>query len=59
MSFKKLEIEAIIDSTLEDVLTELFSNEVDKIESIQYALDYLKTKVEALEAEDFEDCLES
>jgi hypothetical protein len=59
MSFKKLEIEAIIDSTLEDVLTELFSNEFDKIESIQYALDYLKTKVEALEAEDFEDCLES
>jgi hypothetical protein len=59
MSFKKLEIEAIIDTTLEDVLTELFSNEFDKIESIQYAIDYLKTKVEALEAEDFEDCLVS
>ena len=59
MSFKKLEIEAIIDNVLDDVLTETFSNQFDKIESIEYALDYLKTKVEALEAEDFEDCLES
>ena len=55
MSLKEPEIEAIIDHALDETLTEIFNNEFSSPKDIEYALEYLRRKVDELEAEDFEE----
>jgi hypothetical protein len=55
MSLKEPEIEAIIDHALDETLTEIFNNEFINSKDIEYALEYLRRKVDELEAEDFEE----
>jgi hypothetical protein len=49
------EIECFVDTALEDALFEIFKNEFHSFKEIEHALEYLKEKVQNLEAEDFED----
>lgn len=49
------EIECFVDTALEDALFEIFKNEFYSFKEIEHALEYLKEKVQNLEAEDFED----
>jgi hypothetical protein len=51
------EIECFVDTALEDSLFEIFKNEFCSFKEIEYALTYLKEKVQELEAEDFEDSI--
>ena len=39
----------------DETLTEIFENEFRDLKDIEYALDYLRQKVDELEAEDFQD----
>ncbi len=55
MSLKQPEIESVIDHALDETLTEIFNNEFNNLKDIEYALNYLRQKVDELEAEDFED----
>lgn len=55
MSLKEPEIESIVDHALDETLTEVFNNEFKNIKDIEYALEYLRQKVDELEAEDFEE----
>lgn len=55
MSLKEPEIEAIVDHALDETLNEIFENEFKDLKDIEYALEYLRQKVDELEAEDFED----
>jgi hypothetical protein len=55
MSLKEPEIEAIVDHALDETLTEIFDNEFSTPKDIEYALNYLRQKVDELEAEDFEE----
>jgi hypothetical protein len=55
MSLKEPEIESIVDHALDETLTEIFDNEFRDLKDIEYALEYLRQKVDELEAEDFED----
>lgn len=55
MSLKEPEIESIVDHALDETLTEIFQNEFKDAKDIEYALEYLRQKVDELEAEDFED----
>jgi len=55
MSLKEPEIESIVDHALDETLAEIFDNEFSTSKDIEYALNYLRQKVDELEAEDFED----
>jgi len=55
MSLKEPEIESIVDHALDETLNEIFENEFKDLKDIEYALEYLRQKVDELEAEDFED----
>lgn len=55
MSLKEPEIEAIVDHALDETLTEIFDNEFKHFKDIEYALEYLRRKIDELEAEDFEE----
>lgn len=55
MSLKEPEIEAIVDHAIDETLTEIFETEFCNIKDIEYALNYLRQKVDELEATDFED----
>lgn len=55
MSLKQPEIESIVDHALDETLTEIFESEFKNIKDVEYALEYLRTKVDELEAEDFGD----
>jgi hypothetical protein len=55
MSLKEPEIEAIVDHALDETLSQIFENEFRNIKDIEYALEYLRQKVDELEAEDFEE----
>jgi hypothetical protein len=55
MSLKEPEIESIVDHALDETLTEIFNNEFNTPKDVEYALNYLRQKVDELEAEDFED----
>jgi hypothetical protein len=57
MSLRDPEIESIVDHALNETLEQIFNNEFKNIKDIEYALDYLRTKIDDLEADDFEDCL--
>ncbi len=54
MSLREPEIESIVDHALDETLTEIFENEFKSIKDIEYALEYLRSKIDDLEAEDFE-----
>jgi len=55
MSLKEPEIESIVDHALDETLAQIFDNEFSTPKDIEYALNYLRQKVDELEAEDFED----
>ena len=55
MQFKQPEIESIVDHAIDEILSEVFSGEFNDIEDIDYALNYLKSKIKNLELEDFEE----
>jgi len=55
MQFKQPEIESIVDHAVDEIISEVFSGEFNDIEDIDYALNYLKSKIKDLEAEDFEE----
>jgi hypothetical protein len=57
MSNSNNEIECFVDTALEDSLFEIFKNEFYSFKEVEYALTYLKEKVQELEAEDFEDSI--
>lgn len=57
MSLTKNEIECYVDTAFDEAILEIFKNEFYSIKELEYAVDYLKQKVEALEAEDFEDSI--
>jgi hypothetical protein len=59
MSLKKNEIESLIEHAIDDIISEVFENQFAKIEDVEYAVDYLKSKINDIEAEDFEDSIES
>jgi hypothetical protein len=54
MSLKEPEIESIVDHALDETLNEIFENEFRNVKDIEYALEYLRQKVDELEADDFE-----
>jgi hypothetical protein len=58
MSLKKTEIESLIENAIDATLSEVFENPFASIEDVEYALEYLKSKINDLEAEDFEDSVE-
>jgi hypothetical protein len=56
MSFKKLkkhEIESIIESAIDDFISSTIQNEFVDFEDIEYAIEFLKAKINDLEAEDY------
>jgi len=55
MSLKEPEIESIVDHALDETLNEIFENEFKDLKDIEYALEYLRQKIDELEAEDFEE----
>jgi hypothetical protein len=57
MSLKKHEIEALIEHATDDIVSQVFENQFSKIEDIEFALEFLKSKINELEIEDFEDCI--
>ena len=59
MSLKKNEIESLIENAIDAIISEVFENQFAKIEDVEYAVDYLKSKINDIEAEDFEDSIEA
>ena len=57
MSLKKNEIESLIEHTMDDIIAQVFENEFANLEDLEYAVDFLKEKINDLEAEDFEDSI--
>ena len=57
MSLKKNEIESLIEHAMDDVVSQVFENEFASLEDLEYAIEYLKEKINDLEAEDFEDSI--
>jgi len=57
MSLTKNEIECYVDTALDEAVLEIFKNEFYSMKELEYAVDYLKEKVQELEAEDFEDAI--
>jgi hypothetical protein len=55
MSLKEPEIESIVDHALDETLTEIFNNEFRSHKDVEYALEYLRQKVNELDADDFEE----
>lgn len=57
MSYSKNEIECFVDAALEEVVLEIFKHQFSSFKELEYAVGYLKEKVEELDPEDFEDSL--
>jgi hypothetical protein len=57
MSLKKHEIESLVEHAMDDIIAQVLENEFAKLEDLEYAIDYLKEKINDLEAEDFEDSI--
>ena len=57
MSYSKNEIECFVDTALEEAVLEIFKHEFSSFKELEYAVNYLKEKVEELDPEDFEDSL--
>jgi len=58
MSLKKNEIESLIENAIDATVSEVFENQFACIEDLEYAVEYLKSKINDIEAEDFEDSVE-
>jgi hypothetical protein len=57
MSLKKHEIESLVEHAMDDIIAQVLENEFAKLEDLEYAIEYLKEKINDLEAEDFEDSI--
>jgi hypothetical protein len=57
MSLKKNEIESLVEHAMDDIIAQVLENEFAKLEDLEYAIDYLKEKINDLEAEDFADSI--
>jgi hypothetical protein len=58
MSIKRSEIEAMVENTIEDLIAEVFNNHSFNNESdLEFALEYLKSKIDELDVADFEDSI--
>jgi len=53
MSLKQTEIESIVDTAFEDIIEIGFAGQFTKLKEVEYALDYLKTKIDDLDPSDF------
>jgi hypothetical protein len=57
MSLKKHEIESLVEHAMDDIISQVLENEFASLEDLEYAIEYLKEKINDLEAEDFEDSI--
>jgi hypothetical protein len=55
MSLSKNEIECFVDTAIDDTIFEIFKNQFSSMKEIEYAVDYLKEKIQDMDPEDFED----
>jgi hypothetical protein len=55
MSLSKNEIECFVDAAIDDAILEIFKNQFYSFKEIEYAVDYLKEKIQDMDPEDFED----
>lgn len=53
MSQKHSEIESVIDPAVEDIIEIAIAGNFTKIADIEYALEYLKQKIDEIDPEDF------
>ena len=53
MSQKHSEIESVIDVAIEDIIEIAIAGNFTKITEIEYALEYLKQKIDEIDPEDF------
>jgi hypothetical protein len=53
MSVNQTEIESIVDSAFEDIVEIGLAGQFTKLKEAEYALEYLKTKVNELDPNDF------
>lgn len=53
MSQKHSEIESVMDTAIEDIIEIAIAGNFTKITEIEYALDYLKRKIDEIDPEDF------
>lgn len=53
MSLKQIEIESIVDTALEDIIEIGLAGQFTKLKEVEYAFDYLKTKIDELDPSDF------
>jgi hypothetical protein len=53
MNVSQTEIESIVDSAFEDIVEIGLAGQFTKIKEVEYALDYLKRKIDELEPNDF------
>ena len=57
MSYNKNEIECFVDTALDEAILEIFKNEFSSFKELEYAVEYLKEKIQVIEPEDFEDSI--
>jgi hypothetical protein len=57
MSLSKNEIECFVDTAIDETVYEIFKNEFSSLKEIEYAIEYLQTKIQDLDPEDFEDSI--
>jgi len=57
MSFSKNEIECFVDTAIDEAIFEIFKNQFSSMKEIEYAVDYLKEKIQDVDPEDFEDSI--
>jgi hypothetical protein len=54
MSSKKHEIESIIEEIIESIILDTFESNFNSLSELEYALTYLKLRIQDLEIEDLE-----
>ena len=58
MNIKRSEIESMIENTIDDLVAEVFNNhEFSNVKDLEFALDFLKAKIDELDVSDFEDSI--
>ncbi len=57
MSLSKNEIECFVDTAIDETVYEIFKNEFSSLKEVEYAIEYLQTKIQDLDPEDFEDSI--
>jgi hypothetical protein len=58
MSFKKQEIESIVEQAVENIIFEAFDSNFSSEEEIAYALDVLKNRIDNLDVDEFDHLLD-